>query len=128
MNAETYLMHHGIKGMKWGVRRDRGPSGGGGRRPSSRPAKTGQFKTSSKSNNTRSVKKMSDAELKRRIERLELERKYANLSGANVKSGKAYVGEFLAKNSSAFIGAAVGAAGGAVGKIAVEAAKKKLTG
>ena len=128
MKAETYLMHHGIKGMKWGVRRDRSYSGGGGRRSSSRKAKTSKFKTSSKSNQTRSVKKMSDAELKRRIERLELERKYANLSGANVKSGKDYVGEFLAKNSSAFVGAAVGAAGGAVGKIAIEAAKKKFAG
>lgn len=52
--TDEYLEHHGVKGMKWGVRKDR---------------KKG-------SRRQKNPKKMTTQELKRRIERNELEKKY----------------------------------------------------
>lgn len=65
MKKNIVLIHYGVKGMQWGVRKDK--RGG------------------SKSN---SVKKLSDSELKARVARLNLERQYASLtsSSGNKKS------------------------------------------
>ena len=69
--VENVLEHRGVPGMKWGVRRDK--------KGSSSPSE------SDKTTYTKPVKNLSDADLNKRIKRLELEKKYADLSAAPSK-------------------------------------------
>ena len=60
---ENYLYHYGVKGMKWGVRRNRQPA----------------HEDYTRAHSRKSVKYMSDKELKDRNNRLQMERQYADL-------------------------------------------------
>ncbi len=70
--VENVLEHRGVLGMKWGVRKDK-------KKASSSPSE------SDKTTYTKPVKNLSDADLNKRIKRLELEKKYADLSAAPSK-------------------------------------------
>lgn len=72
------LKHHGVKGMKWGIRRSRSSR--------SSTART-TFKTP--------PKKLSTAELERRIKRMETEKKFNQLNKQDVSEGKKFVQEVL---------------------------------
>lgn len=60
--VEEFLSHHGVKGMKWGIRKDRRSGNAKGSTSSHKPAH-----------------ELSDEELKRAIERMNLEQQYKNL-------------------------------------------------
>lgn len=77
--VDEFLEHYGVKGMKWGVRRSSssGTSGRTNKTPS-RPT----------------VKSMSDDELRRRINRIQMERAYNTLTEQQTASGKAKAQEF----------------------------------
>ncbi len=86
----NYLEHHGVLGMKWGVRKSRPSSGrtSSAKRASSftfgRTKTKNKAKTRTNSEETKpkkkSIKDMSDDELKTQINRLELEKRYRDLS------------------------------------------------
>lgn len=63
------LFHYGILGMKWGKRKVRKTSG-------------------SKKRKKESVKSLSDDELRKRINRMQMEQQYKQLSTAKVTEGK----------------------------------------
>lgn len=67
MIDKEFLEHYGVKGMKWGVRRNR----------SSSPKRSG-------GDPKKGIKSLSDAELQRRVNRLNLEKQYSSLTS---KSG-----------------------------------------
>ena len=85
-NNELY--HFGIKGMKWGVRKNRSSND-----PSSsslsKKKKRGLGNISEPKN--KSVKDMSDEELRNTIARIELENRYKDLSPKKVSAGKKFV-------------------------------------
>lgn len=82
MSNELY--HYGVLGMKWGVRRDRSTSGG------SRRKKAPSHEDYQRAHSRKSVKQMSDSELRSRINRLQMEQQYSNLSPSRVSKGKNY--------------------------------------
>lgn len=70
MDNNNELYHYGILGMKWGRRKAK----------------------------KKTVKDMSDDEIKQAISRLELERRYKDLNPQQVSKGKQFVNDFLNKS------------------------------
>lgn len=112
--GKTYLIHSGTKGMKWGVRRYQNKDG------SLTPLGKKRYETSSKKTDKRhedykkahtkkSIKEMSDAELRERNNRLNMERQYKDLTKKK-GIGKKIITTFVAG------GATVAAVSGAATK------------
>ena len=90
------LMHYGVPGMKWGVRRT--PAQLGRKKTSASESLFGKKKTKPKAKSEsskketapkkKSVKEMSDEELNAAISRLQLEQRYKELSPQKVSMGK----------------------------------------
>ena len=76
---EQVIEHYGVKGMKWGVRKDR---------------RSGDYK-STKGLRGRNPKHLSDAELRKTTNRIRLEKEYARLSPTRTSRGRAAVGKLL---------------------------------
>ena len=87
----NYLEHHGIKGMKWGVRRFRNKNGtltAAGKKRYSQDDWSNDAKEAS-ALKTKSVNQMSNAELKKFNERVRLEQEYSRLNPSKIKKGMA---------------------------------------
>ncbi len=92
-----YLMHYGVLGMKWGRRKSRSKSSG---RRSSRSRKSSASKTNkrrySRSEDAEEVRNLrkkpvyslSNSELKKINQRMNLEREYRNLRKDEIDTGK----------------------------------------
>lgn len=96
---DNELYHYGILGMKWGIRRFQNKDGSltprGKSRNKSKKSDTPAHEDYSKAHNKKSVKSMSDAELRARLNRLQMERNYNALVGDDVSKGKSIVNGIL---------------------------------
>lgn len=87
------LMHYGIPGMRWGVRRSRAQLAGG-RRKSNTDNWSEDAKTAS-ALKKKNVHELSNAELRKLNERKMLEQQYANLNKRQKTIGEKIAGEIL---------------------------------
>lgn len=101
------LSHHGIKGMKWGVRRSEAElARARGESPKTSSAKSkkigGIFKKKSSATKSeakpksKNISEMSDDELRGMVNRLQLEKQYRDLSPKQVSKGKAFYDKYVA--------------------------------
>lgn len=91
-NTDT-LIHYGILGMKWGRRRTK--------EQLARARKSKGGSASNPKTTKESIKKMSDDELRRKLNRLQMEQQYAKLSGADVNRGKQCVDKIIKAGATA---------------------------
>lgn len=106
MNYELY--HHGVKGMKWGIRRTKEvlQKSSEGVNEASRLAKNLGKGGSKKAK--KATKRLSDDELRRRVSRLNMEKQYNSLTGNDRKRGAEIASNVLATiGSVTAIGASI---------------------
>lgn len=88
------LAHYGILGMKWGVRRYQNKDGTYTSAGKKRKQKEYIHEDYANAHSKKSVKSMSNAELKARNNRLQMEQQYANLT-KKTNTGKKVVQGFI---------------------------------
>lgn len=91
-SLDDVLAQHGVKGMKWGQRKARksGGSSGGDSSSSPKPMPRRLAKKAPKP-----TKKMSDQELNKVIKRIELEKRYAQLTAPQPSATKKFISETM---------------------------------
>lgn len=81
--------HYGVKGMKWGVRKSSNQSSTKAERKAARAVDRAERKSRKKDYKKR--RSMSDVDLKKKVERLKLEKEYRNLTNEDVRPGLKYM-------------------------------------
>lgn len=91
------LFHWGVKGMKWGVRRYQNKDGSLTPRGRKRQKELSadEKERASRKNDLKNRRTMSDAELRKKIERLKMEKEFKNLTNEDINSGKTFVHEIM---------------------------------
>lgn len=89
------LSHHGIKGQKWGVRRFQNKDGTRTALGKKRELSPDSKEKEARKADVKKRRTMSDTDLKKRIERMKLEKEYKTLVDEDTAPGKMYVAEIL---------------------------------
>ena len=104
---ENELYHHGIKGMKWGVRRYQNKDGtltAAGKKQKKKTLSADDKEKARRKSDLKKRRTMSDADIKKRIERMKLEKEFKNLTKEDISPGKKYVGEIMSSAGKKALG------------------------
>jgi hypothetical protein len=105
---EEFLEHYGVKGMKWGVRK--------------RPEPNLKRTLTNRAKRLELKKRLDDAELKKAVERLRLEREYVNIN--KDLSNDSHAKTFISRYGGQAVSIAIAAV---VSKVVQEELKKKYS-
>ena len=104
---DDVLIHYGILGMKWGVRRYQNKDGSLTSAGKKRYSNNDNIKETPQKNTEepkkKSVKDMSDEELRREVNRMQLEQNYLRMTGQNIEKGKSAAEIALGKMKESFV-------------------------
>lgn len=108
-HSYSMLMHYGVKGMKWGVRKSKKSTSKVSRAISDYRADRKKVKQIRKTSRNR--RSLSDADLDKAIKRLEKEKKLKELTDNQVNSGRKKVTDILGSAGTKVASAALAGAG-----------------
>ena len=101
------LMHYGVLGMKWGVRRTPAQFQ---RKPSNKKSTPDQKARKARKSDLNKRRTMSDADLKKKIERMKLEKEFKSLTQEDIAPGRKFVADVMSSaGKKALTAAAAGA-------------------
>lgn len=116
---ENMLIHYGIKGMRWGVRRTEAQlARAGGKKTLSADEK----EKASRKEDAKNRRTLSDSDLKKKIERLKMEKQFKDLTDEDVSPGKKMAADILKSAGTKVLSTA--AAGAAAYAVKVAMTKK----
>ena len=102
MNQDE-LYHYGVKGMKWGVRRTPAQLGHDTRSERSKQKSADKAERKRRKTDLKNRRTMSDADIKKRIERLKLEAEYKKLTEADIAPGRRFVKDIMSSSSKSYL-------------------------
>ncbi len=83
------LYHHGVLGQKWGVRKYQNSDGS--LTPAGKAREKRRQSAEQKRSDVKNAGTLTDAQLKKKIERLQMEKQLRELTNSEVNSGRTYV-------------------------------------
>ena len=93
MDIDNFLEHYGVKGMRWGVRRNR--------KGDVTVGKTGGKRETERTVFQKAPSRMTQAELETRIRRMETEKRYNELNKRDVSAGEKLAAEIITNSGRA---------------------------
>ena len=122
MSYSNELQHHGVKGMKWGVRKARGRTGPGTKVTSKNQQKRINDRNirNERKQTLKARRNMSEQDLDRAINRLKKEKQLKDLIQEDIAPGRTIVSESIRSLGSKAIGAAVVGSLAYLGKVSLD--------
>lgn len=105
------LCHHGVKGQKWGVRRFQNKNGSltnAGKKRREIEKSENKLIKQERLKDSRNRRKLSEVDLKKKIERLKLEKEFKNLTKEEITPGKKFVSDVMSSSGKKALATIVG--------------------